>query len=288
MGRVTWAEGMVHEAMDMKAENNHHGMGYSGVMSHGHADEDQKSNPKIGAINPALEYNRDPHSYSDGHDFGDLSKPMMGDEDYLASLIVDRLEGVNARDNFSMTYDWQAWYGQDDDKLVIRAEGEIDQGSFKNARNEALWGHAITAFWDTQTGIRVDSGLETDRVWGAFGVQGFAPYWLYIEATGYVGEEGRTAFRLETEYDLYITQKLILQPRVETNFYSESDLSRLVSSGLSNIEAGLRLRYEFRREFAPYVGIEWADTLGTAADVIRAKGNKPEETRFVAGVHFWF
>jgi copper resistance protein B len=231
---------------------------------------------------------RDPNAYANGKDFIGLSKPMMGDHDYIGSVIVDRLEGVNARDDYSMTYDWQAWYGQDYDKLIVRAEGEIDQGAFKNARNELLWGHGLTAFWDTQLGIRYDSGLGTERTWGAFGFQGFAPYWIYIEATGYVGEEGRTAFRLETEYDLLFTQKLILQPRIEMNFYSQRDLSRLISSGLSNIEAGLRLRYEFYREFAPYIGIEWASTFGTAAEVIRAGGKNPEETRFVAGVHFWF
>ncbi len=199
----------------------------------------------------ALKANRDPFAYSNGKDFSGLSKPKMGDEDYLGSLIVDRLEAVNARDDFSMIYDWQAWYGQDHDKLLFRAEGEIEGGTFKNARNEALWAHALTAYWDTQVGIRIDSGLGVDRLWGAFGFQGYAPYWIYVEATGYVGEEGRTAFRLETEYDVLFTQKLILQPRIEVNFYSQRDLSRLVSSGLSNIEAGLRLRYEFKREFAP-------------------------------------
>ena len=249
-----------------------------------HTGHTQKSAQDI----QALENNRDPHAYTNAQDFSGLSKPKMGDEGYLGSLIVDRLEGVNARDDFSMTYDWQVWYGQDYDKIVVRAEGEIDRGVFKNNRNEALWGHALTAFWDTQLGVRIDSGMGTDRVWGAFGVQGFAPYWVYIEATAYVGEEGRTAFRLETEYDVLITQKLILQPRVEVNFYSQSDPSRLVSSGLSNIEAGLRLRYEIKREFAPYVGIEWASSFGSAADIIQSQSKQAEETRFVAGVHFWF
>ncbi|SJM92339.1 copper resistance protein B [Crenothrix polyspora] len=231
---------------------------------------------------------RDPHAYSDGQDFSGLSKPMMGDGHVLAALIIDRLEAVNARDAFSLTYDWQAWFGGDYNRLVVRAEGEVDQGAFKGSRNELLWGHALTAFWDTQLGLRYDSGLGTDRVWGAFGLQGYAPYWVYIEATAYIGEQGRTAFRLEAEYDVLITQKLILQPRVEMNFYSDSDSSRLVSSGLSNIEAGLRLRYEIKREFAPYIGIEWANTFGSAADAIRAQGKKAEETRFVAGIHFWF
>jgi copper resistance protein B len=269
--------GHVHKAMRHHDMMQHDLSLYKNNLEHNQPNQSQE-----------LKSGRDPHAYTNGKDFSGLTKPKMGDEDYLAALIVDRLEAVNVRDDFSTIYDWQAWYGKDYDKLLFRAEGEIEGGTFKNARNEALWAHALTAYWDTQVGVRIDSGLGTDRVWGAFGVQGFAPYWIYIEATAYVGEEGRTAFRLETEYDVLITQKLILQPRIEMNFYSQSDLSRLVSSGLSNIEAGLRLRYEFKREFAPYIGIEWANTFGAAADVIRAGGKNPEEPRFVAGVHFWF
>ena len=212
----------------------------------------------------------------------------MGDRDLLGSVIVDRLEMASARSDFFMTYDWQAWAGGDYDKAVVRLEGEIEEGSFKNARNELLWGHAFTPYWDSHLGIRYDSGLGAERTWGAFGFQGYAPYWVYVEATAYVGEGGRTAFRLETEYDLLISQKLILQPRIEMNFYSRRDPSRLVSSGLSNMEAGLRLRYEFKREFAPYIGIEWASAFGSAVDQIRAQGSKLEEARFIAGVHFWF
>ncbi|NOU44628.1 MAG: copper resistance protein B [Methyloglobulus sp.] len=279
--------------VDMMSGHDHQGMDHSKMMhqkplTNGQSEEQANHGLKAGQSSQQLTDNRDSYAYADGHDFSGLSKPVMGDSHYLGSFIVDRLEGVNARDDFSMTYDWQAWYGQDYNKLVVRAEDEIDQGTFKSSRNEVLWGHALTAYWDTQLGVRYDSGSGVDRAWGAFGVQGFAPYWIYVEATAYVGEQGRTAFRLETEYDVLFTQKLILQPRVEANFYSDSDPSRLVSSGLSNIEAGLRLRYEFKREFAPYIGIEWASTFGSAADIMRAKGNKADETRFVAGVHFWF
>lgn len=212
----------------------------------------------------------------------------MGDEDYLGSVIVDRMEAYNARDDFAMTYDWQAWFGQDYDRALIRLEGEYSDGAFRNARNELLWAHAFSPNWDTHLGIRYDSGIGAERTWGAFGLQGNAPYWIYTEATAYVGEGGRTAFRLELEYDMLITQKLILQPRIEMNFYSRRDPTRLVSSGLSNIETGLRLRYEIVREFAPYIGLEWASSFGSVADAIRANGIKPEETRFIAGIHFWY
>jgi copper resistance protein B len=231
---------------------------------------------------------RDPHAYSEGYDFGSMSHPQMGDEDMLASLLVDRLESVTTQGSTSMTYDWQASFGKTYDRALIRAEGDIEAGTFKDARNELLWAHAITAYWDTQLGVRYDSGKGTDRGWLAFGVQGLAPYWLYVEATAYVNERGRTAFRLETEYDLLLTQKLIMQPRMEMNFYSQRDDTRAVSSGLSDFNGGVRLRYEIRREFAPYVGVEWAGRFGSAADSMRMSGEVPQGTRFVAGVRFWF
>jgi len=231
---------------------------------------------------------RDPHAYSDGYDFGPIPRPKMGDEDNFGSLLVDRLESATTHGSTAMTYDWQAWYGQTYDRALIRAEGSIEGGTFIDARNELLWAHAITAYLDTQLGVRYDSGKGTDRGWLAFGIQGLLPYWLYVEATAYVNEQGRTAFRLETEYDLLLTQKLILQPRIEMNFYSQRDDTRDVSSGLSNIEAGLRLRYEIRREFAPYVGVEWASRFGSAADNIRASGNAADGVGLVAGVRFWF
>jgi copper resistance protein B len=288
--------GMHHDAMpdrehgdkSGRAQDSRHDMKHGevlgqddamGAMDHG-GDESM-------LVDSAPPDARDPYAYSDGYDFGPIPRSKMGDEDNFGALWVDRLESVSTRNNTAMTYDWQAWYGQTYDRALIRAEGEIEDGKFKDARNELLWAHAITAYWDSQLGIRYDSGKGTDRGWLAFGVQGLAPYWLYVEATAYVNEQGRTAFRFETEYDLLLTQKLILQPRVEMNFYSQRDDSRDVSSGLSNLEAGLRLRYEFRREIAPYVGVEWASRFGSAADNMRASGKDAEEARLVAGVRFW-
>ena len=212
----------------------------------------------------------------------------MGDEELLGALLVDRLESATNRGSTAMTYDWQAWFGNTDNRALIRAEGNIEGGTFKDARNELLWAHAITPYWDTQLGVRYDSGQGTDRGWLAFGVQGTAPYWIYVEATAYVNEQGRTSFRLETEYDLLLTQRLILQPRIEVNVYSQKDVSRYVSSGVSDFSGGVRLRYEIWREFAPYVGVEWASKFGSAADNLRANGDNAEGTLFVAGARFWF
>jgi copper resistance protein B len=171
---------------------------------------------------------------------------------------------------------------------VIKAEGDVASGRLQEARTEALWSHAVASFWDAQLGLRHDSGTSPERSWIAFGIQGLAPYWFELDAAAYVGDGGRTALRLSAEYELLITQKLILQPQVEVNLYGKSDPARDIGKGLSDLTAGLRLRYEFNRQFAPYIGVAWADRFGETADLARAAGEPKHNTRYVAGVRFWF
>ncbi len=228
---------------------------------------------------------RDPNAYSGGYARGPL---QLGDEHRFGSLLVDRFESVSARDNTSAEYELQAWYGTTYDRAVLKAEGEVDGGKLHDARTELLWGHAVAAYWDTQLGVRHDSGVKPERKWLAFGIQGLAPYWFELDATAYVGEQGRTALRLDAEYELLLTQKLILQPRIEANFYGKRDAARELGSGLSDATLGLRLRYEIRREFAPYVGIERSNKYGGTADFARAEGKPTSELRVVAGLRFWF
>lgn len=230
---------------------------------------------------------RDPHAYAEGYDFGPM-KLRLADTHSLGALLVDNLEAVRSDGNTSAAYDLQAWYGRTYDRAVLKAEGEYDNGEFEEASTELLWGHAVAAFWDTQLGVRYDSGEGPNRTWLAFGVQGLAPYWFEIDATGYIGDEGRTALNLEAEYELLLTQKWILQPRIEADFYGKDDSERGIGSGLAEITAGVRLRYEIRREFAPYVGVEWAGKFGGTKDLARAAGEDTSEARLVAGVRFWF
>ncbi|WP_232504402.1 copper resistance protein B [Sulfuricella denitrificans] len=238
---------------------------------------------------------RDPHAYSGGYtlESGPYSRPgprelRLGDEHNFGSLLVDRLERGYTRDSNDTAYDMQAWFGRDYDRLVFKAEGDIAKGKLQEARTELLWGHAIATFWDTQAGMRYDSGVGPDRGWLAFGVQGLAPYWFGVDAAAYVGNNGRTALRLGTEYELLLTQKLVLQPRVEVNWYGKSDAVRGVGAGLSEAQAGLRLRYEFTRQFAPYIGVERTGKFGQTANLARAEGESTGVTRWVAGVRFWF
>ena len=238
---------------------------------------------------------RDPHAYSGGYtlESGPYAFPgprilRLSDEHNFGALRVDRLERVHTRDGNATAYDVQAWYGRDYNRLVVKAEGDVSQGKLQEARTELLWGHAIATFWDTQLGVRYDSGVGPDRSWLAFGVQGLAPYWFEFDAAAYVGDNGRTAFRLGAEYELLLTHKLVLQPRLEINAYGKNDEALGIGSGLAEGAAGLRLRYEFTRQFAPYVGVERAGKFGKTADLARIAGEKTDETRWVAGVRFWF
>ena len=238
---------------------------------------------------------RDPHAYSGGYTLesgpytlGPGLRLRLGDEKVFASVLFDTLEGVRSNGSNSGAYDVIARIGRDYNKLVIKAEGEVVGGKLTEARTEALWSHAVATFWDAQLGLRQDSGTGPGRTWLAFGVQGLAPYWFEVDATAYVGQGGRTALRLGAEYELLITQKLILQPRIEANFFGKSDPARDIGKGLSDISTGIRLRYEFSRQFAPYIGVEWANRFGATADMARAAGEPTRQTRYVAGVRFWF
>lgn len=230
---------------------------------------------------------RDPHAYSGGQDFGPY--PLkLADRHLFYSLLVDRFEAVQTKEGSSGEYELQARIGTDYNRLVLKAEGELDDGRITEASRELLWSRAVIHFWDAQLGVRYDSGAGPDRGWLAFGLQGLAPYWFELDLTAYLGERGRTGLTLSAEYELLLTQRLILQPRLELNAYGKSDAERELGAGLSDLVAGLRLRYEIRREFAPYVGVEWAGKFGATADHARAAGEEPRETRYVAGLRFWF
>jgi copper resistance protein B len=231
---------------------------------------------------------RDPHAWSGGYTL-DPARPLrLADEHYFGSLLVDSLEAVRTRHNTFMAYDVQAWFGRTYDRAVFKSEGEVDGGRLEDARTELLWGHAIAAYWDAQIGVRHDSGEGPSRSWLAFGLQGLAPYWFELDAAVYLGEGGRSALRLDAEYELLLTQKLVLQPKFETSFYGRSDAERGRGSGLADASVALRLRYEIRREFAPYVGVEWSRKFGETEDLARAAGEDARQTRYLAGLRFWF
>ena len=238
---------------------------------------------------------RDPHAYADGHTLTTgpylISKERLlslGDELNSGFFLADKLEAQRIDGQTTGAYELMVRYGRDDNRLVIKAEGEVVDGKLEESRTEALWSHAIASYWDAQLGLRHDTGPGPARNWVAFGIEGLAPYWFELDATAYIGEGGRSALRLSAEYELPLTQQLILQPGVELAAYGKLDPANEIGKGLSSVSAGVRLRYEFTRQFAPYVGVEWAGRFGETADIARAAGRPRHDTRVVAGVRFWF
>ncbi len=153
---------------------------------------------------------------------------------------------------------------------------------------QALYSRAIAPFWDLQLGWRRDVRPSPDRDWLAFGVKGLAPYYFDIDAALFVGDEGRTAARFQLEYELMLSPRLALVPEIEVNLYGRDDEAVGIGSGLAEIEAGLRLRYEIRREFAPYIGVNWTRLYGATADYALEEGDNVDEFQFVFGISFWF
>lgn len=231
---------------------------------------------------------RDPGAYSDGLELGHLPGMDMADDDIYSRVMLDRVEAFHTRDSHGQAVDAQAWVGGDIDKLWFKVDGQRENGKLGATRTEALWNHAIATYWGLQTGIRHDFGGGPGRTWAAFGIQGLAPYWFGVQATGYIGQGGRTAMRFETEYDLFITQRLILQPNAKVNLYGSNDPERGIGSGLSDLETSLRLRYEFSRKVAPYIGVVWNSKFGRTASYARDSGSAVKETRLVAGIRIWF
>ncbi len=157
----------------------------------------------------------------------------------------------------------------------------------ENGQQELLYSRPVSPYFDLQAGVRSDIDSAPGRTWAAFGMEGLAPGFFEVSATGYVSSGGHFAAKLEGAYDLLITQRLILQPRIEMNLYSKPDPARGLGSGLADLDSGLRLRYEISRKFAPYLGVSFSQSSGGTANYARANGERSSDLRFVFGVRSW-
>lgn len=232
---------------------------------------------------------RDPNGYADGYKPGTMPGMEKADQLRLGSVLIDQLEYVHGADiKNGAAWDAQAWYGADYNKAWLRTEGGYANGrTDATSTAEGLWWHLFLPFWATQVGVRQDLGAGA-RTWGAVGVQGLAPFWFDVQATAYISNEGRFAGRLKTSYDVLLSNRLILTPEADVNLYSKSDARRELGSGVTNVELALRLRYEIRREFAPYLGVDWDRALGSTVGLRRRAGGSAAEATILAGLRVWF
>ena len=212
---------------------------------------------------------------------------QMEDSAPFGMLLFDELEWHEKNNQDAVHWDAEAWYGTDYNKAWLRSEGNRIDGEYEGLA-ELFWDRIVGRWWHAQAGVRHDFHDGPSRDWIGLGVQGLAPHWFEVEATVYFGEQSRTAARFSGEFELLITQRLVLQPKVEFDLYGKDDPQNAIGSGLADSEIGLRLRYEIRRELAPYVGVVWTRSYGDTADFARAAGDDVDELRFVAGLRVWF
>jgi copper resistance protein B len=218
----------------------------------------------------------------------DWGEPVM-DRPVFPFLLLDRIERHWQKGKDTRVWDVQGWVGGDYNKLWLKSEGEdVAGGRTEQLDIEALYARLISPFWYLQAGVRYEERPSPSRSALALGVQGLAPYWFDVEATAYLNEKGKASARFEAEYDFLLTQRLILQPRLETAFAASAEPERGVGRGFNNVELGLRLRYEIRRQFAPYIGVTWSRKLGDTADLARRTGDSATERAVVVGLRIWF
>lgn len=212
----------------------------------------------------------------------------MEDDPLLTMVKLDKLEVHETDDGNPWAWKADAWIGRDLHKLWLKTEGEYHDGETEEAELQLLYSRAITPFWDLQLGARRDFKPEPERDWLAIGVNGLAPYMFEVDAALFFGEDERMAARLDAEYEYMFTQRLVLIPEMEANLYSKADEELGIGSGLADLTLGLRLAYEVRREFAPYVGYTWTGLYGDTADYAEAAGGDSRSDAWVAGIKAWF
>lgn len=217
------------------------------------------------------------------------------DSQLFGFLLFDQFEyRIKSNSDNTVRWDISGWYGGDYNRLWIKTEGEWRTGGERGGEAEvqALYSRLIAPFWDFQIGLRYDqfSGADFDRARGfaVIGLQGLAPYRFEVEPALFISQDGDVSARLTTTFDVLLTQRLILQPRLDIDAALQSTKNFGVGDGLNTIGLGLRLRYEITREFAPYVGVHWLRRFGETADISQRDGGEVEDLALVVGVRLWF
>lgn len=212
----------------------------------------------------------------------------MEDDPIVTKIIIDQLETRITNGDDPLVLEAQAWIGEDLNKLVFKLDVEQVKDVTEELELQALYSKAIDPYWDFQIGIRQDQKPAPTKNWLAIGFQGLAPYWFEIDTALFIGEAEQVGLRFQAEYEWMITQRWVLSPEFEINIHSKDDEPAGIGSGLSDSQLGLRLRYEIKREFAPYIGLNWNNKYGNTATFAKNDGEKVSDTQVVLGIRAWF
>lgn len=210
----------------------------------------------------------------------------VDDEPVFYHVLFDQLEGRLAKES-GFRWEGEGWAGTDMNRVVLKTQGAVAQNILSDGDQELLYARPISTYFNMQGGLRYDLDSRPGRGWAAFGIEGLAPQFFHVAATGYLSDKGHAAIKLEGNYDLLITQTLVLQPQIEMDFYSKDDSKRQIGTGLADLDTGLRLRYEITRKFAPYIGVTYENKFGKTADFARATSERTSNLRFSIGLRAW-
>jgi len=216
------------------------------------------------------------------------AQARMEDDPLETKLMLDKFEVGRADGNNIQAWEGGVWMGKDLNKLWLKSDGERVAGETEGTETRLLYSRAIDPFWDVQAGLRHDTSGDSKRNYVTFGIQGLAPYYFETDANVSIAKNGQVKLNTSFEYEMMLTQKLVLSPEIELNAYTKDDKAMGVAAGFSDVEAGLRLRYEVIREFAPYIGVNWTKKLGNTADMANDEGEQTSETSVVLGVRAWY
>ena len=227
-------------------------------------------------------------SMGDGTSSG--MKESMMEKPVFVHARLDQFEGRTSGSESEFRWDGEGWIGTDMNKLWVKSEGFSDNSAVSDGDHEALYDRPIPRlrYFDAQVGVRADLDSGPRRAWAALGIEGLAPGYFEIAPTLYIRDGGNVAGRVVASYDLLLTQRWIAQPEAELNFYSKDDPGRQIGSGLSDLDAGLRLRYEVSRKFAPYIGFAYNGKYGNTASYSRTAGETTSDAQFVFGIRLWY
>lgn len=217
-------------------------------------------------------------------------EPPVMDNQIFYHILLDQFEDrTNGPDN-ELRWDGEAWAGTDMNKLWLKSEGFSTNTTVSDGDHEALYDRPIPhmRYFDAQAGVRADLDSGPKRAWAAVGIEGLAPYFFQFAPTFYIRDGGNVAGRLVGSYDLLLTQRWIVQPEAELNFYNKDDPARQIGSGLSDLDTGVRLRYEISRKFGPYVGFAYNGKYGNTASYARQARETTSDPRFVFGLRLWY
>ncbi len=218
-----------------------------------------------------------------------MESPVM-DNTIFAHVRLDQFEDRTDGPDNELRWDGEGWIGTDMNRLWLKSEGFSTNSTVSDGDHEALYDRPIPhmRYFDAQAGVRADLDSGPKRAWAAVGIEGLAPYYFQFAPTLFIRDGGNVAGRLVGSYDLLLTQRWIVQPEAELHFYNKDDPARLVGSGFSELDTGLRLRYEISRKFGPYVGFAYNGKYGNTATYARQARETTSDPRFVFGLRLWY